>query len=136
VAARGGARQEGAAAGKVFAAQGASGSIQRGGSGGGSVKFYDAALTALLEGPEGPVAKDLVKRALRCQAAAKRLCPVDTGRLRASIAWRIERDAIGLHAKVGSNVAYAAYVEFGTRRMAARPYLRPALMAAGRSATT
>lgn len=54
---------------------------------------------------------------------AKDLCPVKTGRLRASITHKVldERTAI-----IGTNVKYAPYVEMGTRRMAARPFLRPA----------
>jgi hypothetical protein len=127
VAARGSGRSQGAAAGRAFASHG------HGGGTGGAITFYTAELRALLEGPAGPVAKDLVKRALKCQATAKRLCPVDTGRLRSSIAWRLETDARGLHAVVGTGVTYAAYVEFGTRYMRARPYLRPALMEATRA---
>jgi len=68
-----------------------------------------------------------VKRAIRAERAAKRLCPVDTGRLRASITWRIDRDAKGLLALIGTTVHYAAYVEFGTWRMHGRPFLRPAI---------
>lgn len=94
----------------------------------GHVRFYGTELDALLNGPNGPVAKDLVRRALRVQREAKRLCPVDTGRLRSSIAWRVERDWRGLMAVVGTNVSYAAPVEFNTK-----PFLRPALMAGGRS---
>jgi len=54
---------------------------------------------------------------------AKYLCPVDTGRLRASIHYK----QVGrLHYLVGTNVEYAPYVEFGTRKMSAQPYLLPA----------
>lgn len=122
---RGRGTGEGIAAAERFSA--ASG---RQGFGPFRVVFDDAALARLLEGPDGHVAKDLTRRALRVQRAAKRLCPVDTGRLRASIAWRMGRDWRGLYAIVGTNVHYAAYVEFGTRRMRARPYLRPALQEA------
>lgn len=52
---------------------------------------------------------------------------VDTGRLRASYAWRTGKDAGGPFVEVGSNVEYAPFLEFGTRRMAARPHLRPAV---------
>jgi HK97 gp10 family phage protein len=54
---------------------------------------------------------------------AKAACPVLTGKLQASI----DNEVIGDTARVGSNVEYAGYVEEGTRRMAAQPYLRPAL---------
>lgn len=97
---------------------------------GGRIVFHDGALKALLEGPDGAVAKDLAKRAIRVERMAKRLAPVDTGRLRASIAWQIERHHGRLSAVVGTNVEYAIYQEFGTSRMAAHPFLRPALAAA------
>lgn len=50
-----------------------------------------------------------------------------TGRLRQSITHRVDRDARGFVARVGTNVAYSKFLELGTRKMAARPYLRPAL---------
>lgn len=88
-----------------------------------------AALAELLESIDGPVAKELTRRAVRVESGAKRLCPVDTGRLRASITHALSRDASSLYAEVGSNVAYAAFVELGTRHAGAQPYLRPALAA-------
>jgi HK97 gp10 family phage protein len=62
-------------------------------------------------------------------ARAKAIVPVDTGRLRASISG----DVTGKQLVVGTisaNTHYAAYVEFGTSRMGARPYLRPAMLQA------
>lgn len=65
--------------------------------------------------------------------AAKALCPVSTettrpggphGELRASI----EKEAAGNSCVVGTNKEYAGYVEFGTCKMAAQPYLVPALV--------
>lgn len=48
---------------------------------------------------------------------------VDTGRLRQSIvALKVER----YRWRVGTNVDYALALEFGTRHIAARPFLRPA----------
>lgn len=90
---------------------------------------------------EGPVMADLIKRAIRVEAFAKsgwNAPPgppggkpgVRTGRLRASITWRPGYDDTSPYVDVGSNVLYAPYVELGTSRMAARPYLRPALEAA------
>ena len=61
--------------------------------------------------------------ALAIEAHAKTIVPVRTGKLKNSI--KTWREGPGLYA-VGTHVEYAPYVEFGTRRMAARPYLRPA----------
>ena len=48
----------------------------------------------------------------------------DTGRLAGSIFADFRED--GLHVDVGSDVAYATHLEFGTKNMAARPWLQPA----------
>lgn len=49
--------------------------------------------------------------------------PVRTGRLRGSITSEYD----GNSAQVGTNVEYAPYVEYGTYKMSARPFLRPAV---------
>lgn len=54
---------------------------------------------------------------------AKDYCPVDTGRLRNSISNEHDEDS----AYIGTNVEYAAYVELGTSRRGAKPYLKPAV---------
>jgi HK97 gp10 family phage protein len=91
----------------------------------GDVIVDQAAVAALVR--SDPIAADLARKAVTVEGAAKRLCPVDTGRLRASISHRLGEDAESLFADVGTAVEYAPHVEFGTERMAARPYLRPAL---------
>lgn len=104
------------------------GQIDRAGfSGGGVVVVLDqAAILKVLESEEGPVGKEILRRTLQVERRAKGLCPVDTGRLRASITSRMGREASGLAGIVGTSVTYAAPVEFGTRYMAARPFLRSA----------
>jgi hypothetical protein len=100
--------------------------------------FFEAGLHELAQ---GPVQRDLIRRAIRVEAAAKsgwsappsepgHKPSVRTGRLRGSITWRPGLDAISPFVDVGSSVVYAPYVELGTSRMAARPFLRPALEAA------
>lgn len=65
--------------------------------------------------------------ALPIENRAKELCPVRTGTLRRSIETRFgESSATKATALVGSAIDYAPYVEFGTSRMAARAFLRPA----------
>jgi hypothetical protein len=70
--------------------------------------------------PTGPVARDLARRAERVVSRAKVLCPVDTGRLRASIvSTRPAPKGTGLSVKigagrvVGTNVEYALAVHEG-----------------------
>ena len=54
----------------------------------------------------------------------KQLVPVDTGRLKGSINIIATR---GRYVVGPVGVPYAAYVEFGTQRMRAQPYVRPAV---------
>lgn len=60
------------------------------------------------------------------QAGAQNRAPVDTGALRNSISREYTRGGHVLRGEVGPTVAYARYVEQGTSRMRAQPYLRPA----------
>ena len=54
---------------------------------------------------------------------ARERVPVDTGALRDSIEATVEGDTL----TVGSDKEYALPVETGTYKMAARPYLKPAM---------
>lgn len=60
---------------------------------------------------------------LKAEGYAKGYCPVDTGRLRNSISHTADDDS----AYIGTNVEYAPYVEFGTRRMHPKHYLQQAV---------
>ena len=64
----------------------------------------------------------ITKAAYDIERDAKAFCPVDTGNLRNSIS----TDARGLSAEIGPTAAYAAYVEYGTSRMAPQAYMGPA----------
>ena len=57
---------------------------------------------------------------LVAEGAAKRICPVDTGRLRNSITHAFEDES---SVAIGTNVEYAPYVHNGTSRLAGRPFL-------------
>lgn len=101
--------------------------------------------------------KTVTETAIRIAAQAKRLAPVDEGRLRNSVMWiaarpdgvsesgafntgtgekaseaeALDRRRLGggflrATAWVGTNVTYAPYQEYGTRRMKAQPFMRPA----------
>lgn len=61
---------------------------------------------------------------LAAEGYAKKACPVDTGNLRNSITHTIDSGEDAVY--VGTNVEYAPYVELGTSRTAAQPFLRPA----------
>ena len=58
--------------------------------------------------------------------SARGMCPVDTGTLKGSI----DVSGNGNSAEVFAGADYAAYVELGTYKMAAQPFLVPALAAA------
>lgn len=58
------------------------------------------------------VKKAVTRSSLNIEKKAKRKAPVDTGRLRGSIRTLIYGD--GLAASVGSDLAYASHVEWGT----------------------
>jgi HK97 gp10 family phage protein len=60
---------------------------------------------------------------LVAEGYAKRLCPVDTGNLRNSITHSTD----GNTEYIGTNVEYAAYVEFGTVRTKEQPFIKPAV---------
>lgn len=55
-------------------------------------------------------------------AYAKTLAPRDTGRLEREIDLVVGTDGV----EIRSNAPYSIYVEFGTIKMAERPFLRPA----------
>lgn len=100
------------------------------------VRVNQAAMQQLLRGRNGPVARDLSRRAVRVESRAKlnasgRPGPrVQTGRLRSSISWALGEDGRGLYAIVGTNVYYAKWVELGSDRAPPYSFLRPALIAA------
>lgn len=77
---------------------------------------------AVKGGLQSAIARALERIGLAAEGYAKDLCPVDTGNLRNSITHTSD----GKAAYIGTNVEYGKYVELGTVKMAAQPYLRPA----------
>lgn len=55
----------------------------------------------------------------------KKRAPVDTGRLRSS--YRHQVDLGQRNVKIGTDVQYSPYLEFGTSKQRAQPHLRPAM---------
>lgn len=83
----------------------------------------------------GETGKQQTAEALQTCAAtirdqAKTLCPVKTGKLRRSIRiqTRKEAEALSIGVSAGNGEAsYARFVEYGTSRRKAQPFMRPAL---------
>lgn len=69
----------------------------------------------------------LMKVAHLIERKTKQKCPVKTNRLRASYKVKV----LNLNeVEVGTNVEYAPFVEFGTRKWKGKPHLRPAVIEA------
>lgn len=92
-----------------------------------SVDGWDAAIAGVIHisnavenGLEG-VIKDVAEIVVD---KAQMLAPVRSGALRASI---MVLDTAEDYAIVGALAPYAGFVEFGTSRMGAQPFMRPAL---------
>lgn len=81
-------------------------------------------LNALKKGCNSEVSKIVKHCGSICQREEMRKVPVDTGTLKRSI--YLEISNLGLTATIEPTANYASYVEFGTRFMAAQPYVRPA----------
>lgn len=111
------------------------------------------ALTVNVEDHSGEVLEELDEKVLAALEAcglaaegyAKRLCPVDTGRLRGSITYATQKahgdgqepatpedyEPQGTPEKgsvyIGTNVEYGPAIELGTSRQKAQPFLKPAI---------
>lgn len=131
--------------------------------------FDEAGFLELTRDPDGPIGRDLERRAVEVETAAKRLLSlpgtgrvyttgfftdaegrvrpvgrrvphqasapgeppaVDTGLLRASVRHELATEGDELAAYVGSDLKISTWLETGTRKMAPRPFLQPALDAA------
>jgi len=92
------------------------------------LKETQANMERILKELEGPPMTEAMRDAAPiAQRDAKRNAPVLTGRLQASITSEVITRNKVLMGVVGSNVSYAPFVEYGTRRMRARRFLQNAL---------
>ena len=82
-----------------------------------SKEVSEAIKSALLEGHE--------TCGLGAEGYAKKLAPVDTGNLRNSITHEVDDGEPAAY--IGTNVEYSIYVELGTIKMDAQPFLQPAV---------
>ena len=73
------------------------------------------------------LSRNLRLAALLVERTAKQIVPVLTGALKRSITH--EPVVPKREVRVGSNLEYAPFIELGTSKMRAQPYLRPAMEA-------
>jgi hypothetical protein len=79
-----------------------------------TVTVHAAEVRNLLRGTRGPVGRAMYSTGLQVTNRAKRLCPVDTGRLRASIQTSPPGvNGRGIVVRSGTNVKYARFVHGG-----------------------
>lgn len=90
-----------------------------------SVVLNAQALREALEGPGGLVYRDVLRRSNRVLNSARRNCPTDEGRLKASLAMEIRTEGTAVVGRVGTNLTYALYVHEGTGIFAGKGYIVP-----------
>lgn len=90
-----------------------------------SIKLDNDALYKMLQSPVGPVYADIVRRSNRVLNQARRNCPVDEGRLRASLGREIIRHGSTVVGRVGTNLPYAVFIHEGTGIYAGKGPIRP-----------
>lgn len=73
---------------------------------------------------EDKVAHVVKRNTTQAQKKAMRLAAVDTGFMRRSITMRV--DITGLAGYITAGADYSPYLEYGTRKMDAQPFMRPA----------
>ena len=72
------------------------------------------------------LAESVATTGIIAQADARAMAPVDTGELKLSISSDIEFSDTKVEAVVFTNAPHAIFQEFGTYKMAAQPYMKPA----------
>jgi hypothetical protein len=77
-------------------------------------------LSAALAPAVGKIVQETI---LAIETSSKIKCPVDTGALRASLHSEMTGETSGM---VSTSMSYSQFVEYGTSKAAAQPYLTPA----------
>lgn len=84
-------------------------------------------LEAIRRGLPGAIGRGVDRAAQQIATTARSLVPVDTGALRASIRVEPGRDETSRTVVAGGGgVEYAAFIEYGTSRAPAQPFMTPA----------
>jgi HK97 gp10 family phage protein len=94
------------------------------------VQGIDEIRNAFAKFPEivGPFLRDAsLRAALFLEGESKKRSPVDTGRLRSSIATSLGAQDKGLTSIVSTNVFYAVFVHEGTKYMKKRQFMKKAV---------
>lgn len=89
----------------------------------GGVSVKQDNIEQAVDGIESAISVALEEIGLLAENYAAKKCPVDTGNLQGSITHEVDVDNA---VYIGTNVEYAPYVELGTSRQKAQPFLRPA----------
>lgn len=89
-----------------------------------TIRVLSNRLPSIPKALEAAAAREVATAGYDVEARAKQLVPVRTGTLRRSIHTVISNN--GMTATIGPSVDYGLFVEMGTHRMPARPYMRPA----------
>ena len=89
--------------------------------------IYQSKLPAFIKRLDEAENKLLTKIGISVAGQATLIAPVDTGNLANSIDF--DTDIPGKQVHIGTPVEYGIYQELGTRKMAAQPYLVPAMNA-------
>jgi HK97 gp10 family phage protein len=79
-----------------------------------NTRAYERGLRRFLGGMSDDVKRAVERTRIDVQNEARRRAPVDTGRLRSSIVSRAEGSGRSVGYVIGTNVNYAAAVEYGT----------------------
>lgn len=90
-----------------------------------SFRLDRAGINAVLSGPDGAAAHAVLRSGQRVLNRARQLCPVDEGRLRASLTLELRSEGGVPVARIGSNLPYALFVHEGTGIYAGRGVIRP-----------
>ncbi|MDT0473007.1 HK97 gp10 family phage protein [Streptomyces sp. DSM 41014] len=92
-----------------------------------NTRQYERGLRRWFGGMSDDVRRAVERTRIDVQNEARRRAPVDTGRLRSSIVSRAEGGGRDLGYVIGSNVNYAAAVEYGTAPHVIKPTKKKAL---------
>lgn len=92
-----------------------------------NTRAYERGLRRYFGGMSEDVRRAVERTRVDVQTEARRRAPVDTGRLRSSIVSRAEGSGRSVGYVIGTNVNYAAAVEYGTAPHVIKPKYKGAL---------